>query len=71
MIKDDQGFIWAECDNCHLTLGVGFNASPYECRDTFDAWGWTLDGNRLLCDVCTRDPEWIEREMRRIGRMKK
>lgn len=68
MIRDEQGYTWAECDGCHLTLGVAFDASKEECRYTFRQWGWTLDGNRLLCDKCSKDPEWIEREVRRIRR---
>ena len=68
MIINEHDDILAECDNCHLTLGVGMYATPEECRNTFRQWGWTLDGNRLLCDVCSRDPEWIERELRRIRR---
>lgn len=68
MIRDDDGYTWARCDNCNLTLGVGFAATKEECSYAFESWGWTLDGNRLLCDVCSRDPAWIERELRRIRR---
>ena len=70
MIYTEDNYTYAKCDNCALTMGIGFNAGHEECRSTFRAWGWHIKGGKLYCDHCSTDPEWINREVERIRRMK-
>ena len=56
---------WCECDICHLTLFAGFSANSSEVKQSFTKDGWTI-GKRVLCDVCSTDPGWIDRETERL-----
>lgn len=61
MIKNEEGFTWASCDNCTFTMGVGFAADRAECMSAFRQWGWTFDGKQILCDSCAKDKDWFKK----------
>jgi hypothetical protein len=41
---------------------AGFNATMADVKKGFERDGWTI-GKRVLCDLCSKDEGWINREL--------
>ena len=65
MVYTENTETWCQCDNCTLTMFAGFNAQSADVKHSFEAQGWTF-GKRVLCDLCSKDPFWVQREMSKI-----
>ena len=55
MIENDQGYVWASCDKCTFTLGVGFDAGKPEVMSAMDAWGWKIVDGKMICNFCQEE----------------
>ena len=55
MISDEQGFTWASCDCCGLTMGVGFGAGLSEAKSAFKMWGWKYENGKAICCYCMKE----------------
>lgn len=62
MIYTENTETWCECDNCHFIMFAGFDALVAEVKPSFAKHGWTF-GRQVLCDSCSKDKGWIQREL--------
>lgn len=48
-----------ECDNCVERFFLPF--APVVGQAELDAFGWKMEGGRILCDVCSDPESWRNR----------